>query len=161
MQTPIPEPYDITEIPYIAWVPGLSAWGCALLGITLLALYVWRRNTPRPIRGDIKIIDKMLTELRQALEGSGGLNIERTSRIVRRIISHISNRNVAELTADELRASIQETTPPRLAAITRSVASFEEVGYSPPSPERDASARALAKELTSLITDYRDELRGR
>ncbi len=161
MQTPIPEPYDITEIPYIAWVPGASAWLVALLGIIALALIVWRRNTPPSPKGDIKIIDKLLTELRHAVDPTGSINLERASRIARRLASHISGRNMAELTADELRASVEEESSARLRDIMRAVASFEEIGYAPPSPDRDSSARAVGELLASLITEYRNELRAR
>lgn len=160
MQTPIPEPYDITEIPYIAWVPGASAWLVAVVALSALALIVWRRNAPRTPRGDIKIIDKMLTELRQAVEPAGSINLERASRIARRLASHISGRNMAELTADELRASVEDESSARLRDIMRAVASFEEIGYAPPSPDRDSSARAVGALLASLITDYRNELRA-
>lgn len=161
MQTPIPEPYDITEIPYIAWIPGASAWGIATLALALFALVVWRRNHPRGPKGDLKIIDKMLQELQQAVKPTGNINVERTSRIARRLVSFISERNVTELTADELRASIEEGTAPSLRAIINAVAAFEEIGYAPPSPEREASARSVGAQLASLITDYRDELRAR
>lgn len=160
MRTPIPEPYDITEIPYIAWVPGTSAWLIAAVGICGLALLAWRRNTPQGPRGDIKIIDKMLSELRHAVEPAGSINLERASRIARRIVSHISGRNVAELTGDELRAAAEEERSTRLGDIMRTVASFEEIGYSPPSSDRDVSARTVGARLASLITDYRNELRA-
>jgi Domain of unknown function (DUF4381) len=160
MQTPIPEPYDITEIPYIAWVPGTSAWLIAALAICGLALLVWRRNAPRKPRGDIKIIDTMLSELRQSVEPAGTVSVERASRIARRIVSYISGKNVAELTADELRAAAEEESSAPLRDIMRAVASFEEIGYSPPSTERDASARTVGTRLASLITDYRNGLRA-
>lgn len=161
MRTPIPEPYDITDIPYIAWVPGASAWLIATLLLAVLALAAWRKNNPRGPKGDIKIIDKMLVELRTAVEPSGTINVERASRIARRLTSFISGRNVTELTADELRASVEEDTPASLRAIIDAVASFEEIGYAPPSPDRDASARAVGSRLASLINDYRNDLRAR
>lgn len=161
MQQQIPEPYDITEIPHIAWVPGTSAWSAIAVGLLLLAAYVWTRNTPRTARGDLKIIDKMIAELKASVSASTGSNLERTSRIARRLISHISGRNVAELTGEELRTSITEETPPRLAEIMNTVATFEEIGYAPPSPQRDSSARELGLRLASCIDDYRNELRAR
>lgn len=161
MKTPIPEPYDITDIPYIAWVPGVGAWSLAILTIVVLAFTAWRRNNPRGPKGDLKIIDTMIAELNQAVGVSESVNVERTSRIARRLVSFISSRNVTELTADELRASIEESTPVNLREIINAVATFEEVGYSPPSPNRDASAREVGARLSSLITDYRNELRAR
>ena len=161
MQQQIPEPYDITEIPHIAWVPGASAWMAIAVGLALLGVYVWTRNNPRAARRDLKIIDKMIAELKAAVSASASSNVERTSRIARRLVSHISGRNVAELTGDELRASITEETPPRLAEIINAVASFEAIGYAPPSPQRDSSARELGLRLASCIDDYRKELRAR
>lgn len=161
MAQQIPEPYDITEIPYIAWVPGTSAWIAVTAALILLGVYVWRRNTPQAARGDLKIIDKMIAELKTAVGAPAGVNLERTSRIARRLVSHISGQNVAELTGEELRASIDENTPPRLAEIMTAVATFEEIGYAPPSPNRETSARELGLKLAARIDEYRNELRAR
>jgi hypothetical protein len=161
MNTPIPEPYDITDIPHIAWVPGVAAWGAILIALALMAAVIWRRNTPRRIKGDLKVVDKLITELKATTNVGGELSLERASRIARRIVSHISGRNVLELTGDELRASITEETPPILKRIIEAVASFEELGYSPASPQRDTSARKLASQLATLIEDYRNQMRAR
>jgi hypothetical protein len=159
--TPIPEPYDITEIPHIAWVPGLSVWGALLVALALVAVAMWRKNTPRGIKGDLKIVDKLIAELKTTTNMSGEMSLERASRIARRIVSHISGRNVLELTGDELRASVTEETPPILRRIIEAVASFEELGYSPSSPERDTAARDLTATLANLIGEYRNQMRAR
>ena len=161
MQQPIPEPYDITDIPYIAWVPGMGAWVAITAALTLLAAYVWSRNNPRGARGDLKVIDKMIAELKAAVRAASGVNVERTSRIARRLVSHISGRNVAELSGEELRASITEETPARLAEIINAVATFEDIGYAPPSPRRESSARELGLRLAEQIDKHRNELRAR
>jgi hypothetical protein len=161
MRQQIPEPYDITDIPYIAWVPGTSAWIAITAALALLAAYVWTRNNPRAPRGDLKIIDKMIAELKAAVDATSGVHLERTSRIARRIVSHLSGQNVAERTGEELRASITEQTPTRLAEIITAVATFEEIGYAPPSPERERSARELGRHLAARIDEYRNELRAR
>ena len=161
MEQPIPEAYDITDIPYIAWVPGTSTWIAVTAALALLAAYVWTKQNPRRSRGDIKIIDKMIAELKAAVVATSGVNLERTSRIARRLVSHISGRNVAELTGEELRASISEETSTRMAEIINAVATFEEIGYAPPSPQRESSARELGLRLASCIDEYRNELRAR
>lgn len=161
MHTPMPEPYDITDIPHIAWVPGIAAWGAILVGLALMAVVIWRRNTPRRIKGDVKVVDKLITELKATARAQGEMSLERASRIARRIVSYISERNVLELTGDELRASITEDTSPVLRRIIEAVASFEELGYSPASPERDTSARELALQLANLLEDYRNQKRAR
>lgn len=159
--TPIPEPYDITDIPHIAWVPGLTVWGAIVAVLALAAVAIWRRNAPRRIKGDRKIVDSLIAELKVAANVRGEMSLERSSRIARRIISHISGRNVVELTGDELRASVTDETPPILKTIIDAVASYEELGYSPASPERDASARELVSKLASLIDEYRTSLGAR
>ncbi|MEY4668303.1 MAG: hypothetical protein RL518_1002 [Pseudomonadota bacterium] len=161
MQTPIPEPYDITDIPHIAWVPGLATWVGIVVALTLAAAVVWRRNTPRQPKGDLRIVDKLIAELKATATVTGEMTIERASRIARRIVSHMSGRNVLELTGEELRASVTEETPPRLRRIIDALASFEEIGYAPSSPQRDASARDLASRLANLIDEYRTELGAR
>jgi hypothetical protein len=50
--TPIPEPYDITDIPHIPWVPGPVAWAAILVALALVAAMLWRRNSPRATKGD-------------------------------------------------------------------------------------------------------------
>jgi hypothetical protein len=159
--TPIPEPYDITDIPHIAWVPGFTAWAAILSILAIAAASVWRRNTPRTMKGDLKIVDKLIAELKACATVYGEMSLERASRIARRIVSHISGRNLLELTGDELRSSVTDETPPILRKIIDAVASFEELGYSPASPQRDASARELASQLANLIDEYRYQMRSR
>jgi hypothetical protein len=159
--TPIPEPYDITDIPHIAWVPNAAAWCVLGMVLALLAVVLWRRNTPRRGKGDIKIVDTMLAELKATTTLRGEIGLERASRISRRIVSHISGQNVLELTGEELRASISEGTPPLLKEIITAVASFEDLGYSPSSPQRDRSAHDLTTQLASLIEEYRNQMRAR
>lgn len=161
MRTPIPEPYDITDIPHIAWVPGITAWGIILIALALIAAAIWRRNTPRRSKGDLKVVDKLITELKATANERGEMSLERASRISRRIVSYISGRNVVELTGDELRGSITDETPPILKQIIDVVASFEELAYSPASPQRDSSARDLTSNLANLIDDYRNQMRTR
>ncbi len=122
---------------------------------------VWRRYSPRAARRDLKIVDKLITELKASAQVSGEMSLERAFRIARRITSHISGRNVLELTSDELRASVTEETPETLKSILDAVASLEELGYSPASPDRDASARALSLQLADLIEEYRNQRRPR
>jgi hypothetical protein len=161
METPIPAPYDITEIPYMPWVPSPSVWAAIAVALALVAAAVWRRQTPRARRGDTKIVDTLITELRATTTTSAEVNLERASRIARRLVSHISGRNVLELTGDELRASVSEGTPPTLKRIILAAASFEEIGYEPATSRRDAAARQLASELVTLIDEYRSEVRAR
>jgi hypothetical protein len=161
MQTPTPAPYDISEIPYMPWVPSPSVWAAIVVGLALLALAVWRRNAPRARKGDLKIVDTLITELKASTTASAEVNLERASRIARRLVSYRSGRNVLELTGDELRASVSEETPPTLKRIILAAASVEEIGYEPASSRRDAAARELASQLVTLIDEYRSEVRAR
>jgi hypothetical protein len=159
--TPIPEPYDITEIPHIPWVPGLAAWVAITVALALVATMMWRRNSPRATRGDLRVVDKLIADLKATTSARGEMSLERASRIARRLVSHISGQHVMELTGEELRATITEETPPLLKETIEAVASFEELGYAPASTQRDTAARELATRLTTLIEEYRNQMRAR
>lgn len=143
------------------WVPGPVVWAAIAVALALVAAVVWRRQTPRAHKGDAKIVDKLITELKASTNANAEINLERASRIARRLVSHISGRSVLELTGDELRASVSEETPPSLKRIILAAASFEEIGYEPASSRRDAAAREIASQLVTLIDEYRSEVRAR
>ncbi len=143
------------------WVPSPSAWAAIAVALALVAAAVWRRQTPRASKGDAKIVDTLISELKASTNVTAEVNLERASRIARRLVSHLSGRNVLELTPDELRASVSEETPPTLQRIILAAAAFEEIGYQPASPQRDGAVRKLASELVTLIDAYRSDVRAR
>lgn len=143
------------------WVPSPSVWAAIAVALAFVAAAVWRRQTPRASKGDATIVDTLITELKASTNVNAEVNLERASRIARRLVSHISGRNVLELTGDELRASVSEETPPSLKRIILAAASFEEMGYEPASSRRDAAAREIASQLVTLIDEYRSEVRAR
>lgn len=158
MDTPIPQPYDITDIPHIAWVPGLVTWCGILLALGALALLVWRRNNPRHERAANQLFNAMVHELRAAAS-SEHVSVERISRTARRVGSHLTGINLTELTSDELRAYPPESIPPALREIMLAVAAVEDIGYAPPSPDRNAKARILIADLIERIIAYRSSRR--
>lgn len=159
--TPIPEPYDITEIPHIPWVPGAIAWATITVVLTLVAAMLWKGTSPRARKGDLKVVEQLIEELKSTTSAQGEMSLERASRIARRLVSHLSGQHVMELTGEELRQTITGGTPALLKETIEAVASFEELGYAPPSTERDTAARELASRLATLIDDYRTQMRAR
>lgn len=154
MQTPIPQPYDITDIPHIAWVPGAATWSALVVALAAITFLVWRRNHPHTDRAAKKFLDSLVREL-QSAASSKELNVERASRAARRVASHVTGINLAELGSDELRSYPTENLAPSLRQILLAVASVEDVRYSPPSGERDAKARVLIADLIEQIVVYR------
>jgi hypothetical protein len=151
METPIPQPYDITEIPHIAWVPGAEAWGILITALTLVILLVWLAKR-RPLkRSDQMIVNELLGELRATLESSDRLSAERTSRIARRIMSHLVGGNLSELSSDELRTCQLAANNSNVGEAINTLADLEAIAYAPASPQRDAAARELGALVTTLL----------
>jgi uncharacterized membrane protein YccC len=159
METPIPQPYDITDIPHIAWVPGPATWCGVILTLAALTFIVWRRKNPHNERAAKRLLDSLVKEL-QSAAASEHVSVERISRAARRVGSHLTDINLAELTSDELRTYPTEALTPSLREILLSVAAVEDVGYAPPSSERDAKARILIADLIERIIAYRSTRRS-
>jgi hypothetical protein len=94
-------------------------------------------------------------------KSSEQVSIERAARLGRRLASHLSTINLAELSCDELKAYPTEDLPHSLRDAIHSLALLEELGYSPPSSERDIAARAAVAKLTSQLSEYRLLTRAR
>lgn len=159
MDAPIPQPYDITEIPYIAWSPGLSTWAAVLLGIAVYGLIVWRKFSTQGKRSEHTVIEGLLAELSALAQQCGELPIERASRIARRLLSHLSGVDLIHLTSKELSDLVLTTTDSEFSEIVAVVAALEDAEYAPPSDEREHNARALIGRLTRLTRAYRDTRR--
>jgi hypothetical protein len=158
MPTPTLQPYDITDIPHIAWVPGPATWGGVILALAALTYVVWRRKNPHTDRDAKRFLDSLVREL-QSAASSKEVNVERVSRAARRVASHLTSINLTELGSDELRAYPAENLAPSLREILLAVAAVEDVRYSPPSGERDAKARVLIADLIERIVTYRSSWR--
>jgi hypothetical protein len=161
METPIPEPYDITDIPYIAWSPGLITWTIVIACLAFYSGIVWRRISRGGKDNDIKVIEDLLKELSALRERRDSLTIERTSRVARRLLSHLTGIDLIHLTATELAELVNTESHSEISEIVQVVAALEQTGYAPPSPERESSARSLIGRLITLTQAYREARRER
>ena len=161
MVTPAPTPYDITDIPHIAWEPGILAW--IILGAALAILAVRAFVSPGAFknRRERKVINALFKDLITTSASSEPISIERSARLGRRLASHLSAINRAELSCDELKAYPTEELPSSLRDAIYSLALIEELGYSPPSNEREVAARAAVLKLASQLSEYRLMARAR
>lgn len=164
---PIPTPYDIIDPSPGAVIPTGIAWVILLLVAVLLsALITWVRRTPRAyslhatIRG-------LLDELR-ALSGSSGKReeLERISRLARRIVAPYCSADTGAMSCSELRAlaaslaSSQQESDRSLSQLLDLIAGVEERAYAPlaePStPNRDLGAiETLISSLEVHIRRFR------
>jgi hypothetical protein len=153
METPIPQPYDITEIPHVAWVPGAQAWGILIAALTLVILLVWLAKR-RPLqRSDQMVINELLGDLRATLQGADRLNVERSSRIARRIMSHLVGGNLSELSSDELRTFQLAADNSKVREAIHKLADLEAIAYAPDSPQRETAVRELGALVAALLED--------
>ena len=161
MITPVPTPYDITDIPHIAWEPGILAW--VILGATLAIFTLRTFISPGAFknRKGSKVINALFMDLITTSKSSEPISIERAARLGRRLASHLSAINLAELSCDELKAYPTEELPHSLRDAIHSLALIEELGYSPPSTEREVAARAAVLKLASQLSEYRLLARAR
>ena len=160
METPIPAPYDITDIPYIAWSPGLITWAIVISCLAIYAGSVWLRGARGGKDRDLKVIEDLLKELSALHERRDPLTIERASRVARRLLSHLTGTDLIHLTAAELVELVSADAHSEISEIVRVVAALENAEYGPPSPERDNSASALLGRLITLTRACRDARRG-
>lgn len=159
MQTPIPQPYDITEIPYMAWSPGLTTWGVVIAAIAIYGLIVRQRILTRGKRSENTVIEGLLKELSALTDQPGELPIERASRIARRLLSHLSGVDLIHLTSNELSDLALTSADSEFSEIVGVVAALEDAEYEPPSDDRESRARSLIGRLTRLTRTYRETRR--
>ncbi len=153
--TPIPTPYDITEIPHVAWEPGAWSWLGLIALLAIVALRAYGTLGSFRDRKGARLVNDLFAELMATSKGQSAISLERASRIGRRLASHLSGINLAELSCDELKAYPAEELPHSLRDAITSLALMEELGYSPPSPERDTAARAAVLKLAAQLSEYR------
>lgn len=102
--TPIPTPYDITDVPYIPWDPPLSFW-IALVAAFLLALLYFMGLTRSPKRAASNLEQTFLKHLRdieaEATEGNIFLASTKLASLIRGYLSLIINPKIQSMTARE------------------------------------------------------------
>ena len=159
MSDPIPTPFDITDIPHIAWEPGREAWLLALglflfafvaLGIAALA----RSRHPSE-----RSLERLLTQLQGSRVHAPGLECERFSRLCRRILSFLAELDLSGHTAQELRSLAGVSEDPHEAAALKVVALIEDYAYAPSGslPDRELSdlCENAKQVLASLVQQRR------
>jgi hypothetical protein len=161
MEPPAPTPYDITDIPHFAWEPGIIAWLILAGSLVAFAVRTFALAGAFKNRRGSKVVNTLFMDLIATSKSSEQVSIERAARLGRRLASHLSTINLAELSCDELKAYPTEDLPHSLRDAIHSLALLEELGYSPPSSERDIAARAAVAKLTSQLSEYRLLTRAR
>lgn len=161
MNEPIPTPFDITSIPYIAWEPGARDWmlafsvfAAALVGIGLAALLLRLRSTDRALT-------RLLKQLSESSVSAPGLECERFSRLCRRILSFLVGLDLSGCTAQELRGMAQATQDEREAEMLGIVAAIEDWAYAPAGAADPATIASLAARARESLHELAKERRVR
>lgn len=160
MNEPIPTPFDITDIPYIAWEPGPLSWIVLVsafllfaVGIGAAALVARRRSPERALAG-------LLRQLADTRVHSPGLDCERFSRLCRRILSYLVELDLSGCTAQELRNLANASEDSRESEMLTIIATIEECAYAPAGvPEAQALPDLSHRAREALSAFARDRRR--
>jgi hypothetical protein len=156
METAIPTPFDIIPPPPGAWVPSGLTWGLLLVLIALAAiaaLRLRRRFKAPPLQS---LLELLFRDLSQALNHRP-IQLERASRLARRIISQYLPQDLAGLSSTELRACAShlpvetDAKAASTAEIVRLIAELEDQAYAPNSDISGAPVAQLGKDLQEAI----------
>lgn len=151
MSEPIPTPYDIVDIPHIAWEPSVSDWLLAvgLLGMAALAIGVAAILTRR--HPSARALERLLSQLASSNISSPGVECERFSRLCRRIASSIAGVDLSGCTAQELRDLAAASADPQEADALQAIALIEDRAYAP-------VESTFSKSLSELCESAKDSL---
>jgi hypothetical protein len=148
MQAPSPTPFDITDIPHIAWVPSVYVWGGAAVIVAVAALVgmkLSRVSTPRVRNG--ALLQALVRDLERASAGRTAAHAERALLIAKRIATVACEPACAQMSPDELRNRGRTAKEPSEKALFTALAHLEEALYQPASPLRDSQ---IAEQACSL-----------
>lgn len=160
MPEAIPTPFDITDIPYMAWIPGSMAWLTALLMIATIALGAWlsQRRGPRQSKQG-RLLASLLRDLQSLSDERGALYPDRALRLATRMVCTLEGQSWAALSPEELRrrSSSYADTPHK--RIISCLADLHEILCQPETDGRmsriDALVRELADSLSTIINERR------
>jgi hypothetical protein len=148
MPAPAQTPFDITDIPHIAWVPSMYVWAGAFVVILFAALLgaaFSRSKTPRARAG--KLLQALVRDLERTCAGGTTAHAARALLIAKRIAAVTCEPLCAQMSPDELRNRARTTSEPIEIALFNGLAHLEEALYQEPSALRDSR---IAEHLCAL-----------
>lgn len=143
-----PTPFDITDIPYIAWVPSIYVWAGAFvitIAAALLGMALSRARSPGRKAG--KLLAALLVDLERSSAGGTVADAQRALLLAKRIAAVTCEPVCAQMSPNELRQRAHRSAGPAEQALFTALAHLEETLYQPASPLRDSS---LSEQLCSL-----------
>jgi hypothetical protein len=162
MNTPIPTPFDIINPGPGAIVPTSLAWILLTASTLSVLLYInYRRRTPSA-NSIQATLNALLDELRiAAAQPINQQSLERTTRLVRRIITPYLSEDIATMSCSELKslaASLHcnmEDQGTSLSTLLIQLAEIEEQAYAPQTNETgSAKIRELHSELIGGLESH-------
>lgn len=157
MPEPSPTPFDITDIPHIAWVPGPSVWAGAfiiLAAATVIVLALSRSRQPRRRTG--KLLEALVLDL-ESVSASGTISqADRALLIAKRITTVACEPQCSQMSPNELRQRARASSESAEQELLIALAHLEEVLYQPASALRDSvvveGLRSLGRLARELVT---------
>lgn len=159
MPPSLPTPFDITDIPHIAWQPGASSWLVVGAMLVLAAFIVLMRSKRPKGPRNAKVVELLLSEIQKASAITSTNDAQRLSHLVRRVVEYLSDVELSSLSAGELEIMSKTATPDCLAQTLGSLAALESSVYAPPSAAMELSPTASA--LVSSLKEYVEWTRRR
>lgn len=130
----MPEPYDITDIPYFPYVPGLTAWAAVIAFLALAVLLrLWCQREREP-RIEIDSFAWALAQLKQlALFKQQGsqVQVSRFVSVVRRLLEAVEGIDVASLSPAEILKLQQQLNSEPARKLLDLVSKWMTAGYAP------------------------------
>lgn len=155
MPTPIPTPYDIIPPPPGTWIPSALTW--SLLTVCFLASLAWILIRARAARNSLdSIITGLSEELARELVKQP-IELERISRLARRIASYQLGVDITGLTAAELRerTSSHSNQKGSTPALMRALAVVEDLAYAPMSSSEENQLAQAISDLANSLSIHR------
>jgi hypothetical protein len=153
MSQPLTTPFDITEIPYMPWVPEPLVWaGAAMIFLSLTALLLFLTRSKRTERKHGRLLLALLAELQSASAQNDSIHTERALRIARRVTALLVEPMCTQMSPGELRLSGQRATEESAQVLLRSLADLEELLYQPLAPGATTRITALISTISQAAT---------
>jgi len=152
MNEPIPTPFDITPIPYVAWEPSGYVFLLLFVALIIVALGIVLRNR-RPGSRHARVVRQLLRDLDRTEVSASGIECERFSRLARRILSFLVGMDLSGYSADELRDLAAATDDSQEAEALSLIASIEDYAYAPAGATPKDSVRELARHIRTILSE--------
>lgn len=159
-QTPVPTPYDIVPPPGGPLTPGPAAWLALIICGALAWCYLYLRYKGPRARSVKHMLHVLCSELQMAISNSASPDLDRVSRIARRIVSQFISGDVTGLSAAEMQRlahSLKGKTDDASQSISRVLSLLsiiEEHSYAPQKHQSDPTLRQALTDLFSTVENH-------